>query len=262
MNQSPSISPCSFARAALLCILVAVTAGTDGKGSPSPEESRPLEVKKPIENTLAGGQRHRYSIKLSAGEFARILVEQRGADVVVVLSDPTEQKIAEIDNRQTERGVESVSLVAAAAGNYLVEVQSLDQEAPAGSYEIRIDQLFTATEREQKLAEADVTLSAGNELFARHTKQSTAQAMEKYSQALSLAETAGDWQLKAIVLHKLGKCSYSLGDYQKAADYELKALELTRTTGDRHAEASALTQLGAAYRLIPESQKALDYLNE
>jgi len=107
MKQSPPISPISFARTALLCILVAVTAQT-GKGSP-PEEPRPLEVKKSVEATLAEGQRHRYSIKLSAGQFARILVEQRGADVVVVLSDPTEQKIAEIDNRQTERGVESIS---------------------------------------------------------------------------------------------------------------------------------------------------------
>lgn len=258
MTNRPSFPMLSLARAAALLIALAVGSAATPLTS---DDVRPLIPQTPIEQTLAGGQTHRYSIKLGAGEFVRVLVEQRAANIVLVLTDPAEKKIAQIDNRQTERGTESVSFVAPAAGIYVIDVRSGDQQAPPGRYEIRIDQLFVATEREQKLAAADLIIAAGNELFTQHTKVSIAEAVEKYAQALSLVEVAGDWDSKAMVLNKLGRCSFATGDYQKAADYHVKALELIRSRGDRYAEAVTLMNLGEAHRFLPETQQAIDYLN-
>src|ERR1700738_5132483 len=49
---------------------------------PSP---RPLELGKPIEMELKGGEVHSYSINLTAGQFLHLIVDQRGIDVVVTL---------------------------------------------------------------------------------------------------------------------------------------------------------------------------------
>jgi hypothetical protein len=38
---------------------------------------------KPIQRKLAGGQRHRYRINLSAGQFLKVIVEEQGIDVSV-----------------------------------------------------------------------------------------------------------------------------------------------------------------------------------
>src|SRR5690242_21093923 len=44
-------------------------------------EVRPLTSGQPIERELAAGQTHAYLIGLSAGQFIRIVVEQKGANV-------------------------------------------------------------------------------------------------------------------------------------------------------------------------------------
>src|SRR5262245_66040087 len=60
------------------------------QGSPGPnpvvqgeKDMRPLEPGKPIERELAGGQSHSYQITLTEGQYFRVVVEQRGVDVVV-----------------------------------------------------------------------------------------------------------------------------------------------------------------------------------
>src|SRR5262245_62091317 len=240
MTLCPPVSRFSFGRVAALLMIVA--AATPARTSLPPSAVvRLLELQKPIQETLAGGQTHRYSVKLSAGEFVRILVEQRGADVTLTLSGPNEQKIAQMDSRRTERGVEMLSWVAESAGNYLIDVRSRDKDAPAGRYEIRMDQLFAATERERKLVAANSLVAAADVLFGSREKLAIAQATEKYGEALSIFELTGDWQMRAVVLNKLGRQSFALGDYQKAAESHRKALELARTGGDRQAEAEALT---------------------
>src|SRR5262245_60070729 len=50
--------------------------------------ARPLETAKPIKRELAGGERHRYQIRLAAGQFLKVIVEQQGIDVVAQLSGP------------------------------------------------------------------------------------------------------------------------------------------------------------------------------
>src|SRR5271168_2464978 len=45
-----------------------------------------------IQSALAGGQSHAYEISLSSGQYAGLVVEQEGLDVVVQISDPASNK--------------------------------------------------------------------------------------------------------------------------------------------------------------------------
>jgi hypothetical protein len=49
---------------------------------------RQLEQSKPIERELAGGDIHAYSIQMTAGQFAKVIVDQRGIDLVVIAFGP------------------------------------------------------------------------------------------------------------------------------------------------------------------------------
>src|ERR1044071_6665749 len=67
-----------------------------------------LELKQgqPVERQIAGGQSHPYSISLSAGQYLKVIVEQKGIDVVVRLFGPGGQKIADMDSPNGSQGPE------------------------------------------------------------------------------------------------------------------------------------------------------------
>ena len=58
-----------------------------------------LEEGKPIEREISGGQTHFYKLSVAAGQYARVIIDQRGIDVVVKLFAPNGKLITSIDNR-------------------------------------------------------------------------------------------------------------------------------------------------------------------
>src|SRR5262245_16009242 len=94
-----------------------------------------LVLGQPIERELAGGQGHAYQITLSAGQFMKVIVEQRGIDVVVGLLGPDAKQIMEFDSEIRIQGQETVWQVAEVAGSYRMNVKAKHKGAPAGGYE-------------------------------------------------------------------------------------------------------------------------------
>src|SRR4051794_26696095 len=169
MIHRPSLSRFFVRRAAMgisvIALVLAVLparADTLHRASLKPGEPEVLVLAKPLERTLAPGESHSYSIKLTQRQFVRVLVEQRGVNVSLSLTDPAKRKLAQIDDKQTERGVEVISLIAETSGDYFLDVISQDKGNIPGRYEIRIDQLFTATDREQKLTLANQIVSSAD----------------------------------------------------------------------------------------------------
>src|SRR5499426_2462201 len=96
-----------------------------------------LELGKAIERELASGERHDYRITLAAGEFARIVVEQRGIDVTVSLLAANGEKVAErvLNGRY---GRMYLSILPQTTANYRIEAQASMKNATAGRYEIKM----------------------------------------------------------------------------------------------------------------------------
>jgi erythromycin esterase len=115
-------------------------------------EIPPLVPGKPVEQTFQGGNVHKYRVTLSAGQSLRVVVEQRGVDVVVVARRPNGTKISEVDSPNGTQGPEPITFVAGASGDYQIEVRSLETEATAGRYAIRIDELLSAQQYQMRLA--------------------------------------------------------------------------------------------------------------
>src|SRR5262245_9482050 len=105
------------------------------------QQARQLEMGKPIERELAGGQSHSYQITLDADQYLHLVVEQRGIDVVVRLIGPDGKQLIEVDSPNGSQGPEPVLWIAKDAGAYRLEVRSLEQNAAAGRYEAKIVEL-------------------------------------------------------------------------------------------------------------------------
>lgn len=184
-----------------------------------------LEPSKPIEHELAGGQSYTYEITLTEGQYVKVLVEQRGIDIVVKVIGPDGKQAAEFDSEIRNQGQEVIEQVAEMAGSYRLNVQATQKGASTGHYEIRVMELRAATEKDRALQEARRLSSESIKL----------QRAGKYDGAIPLAENAlrirekllGSEHLDvAVSLHLLATIDLIKGDYGKAEPLFQRALDI------------------------------------
>jgi len=222
----------------------------------------PLELGKPVERELAGGQTHSYQIRFSAGQYAHVVVDQRGIDIVVALFGPDGIKLLEVDSPNGAQGPEPVSIVAEASGSYRLEVRSLEKDAAAGRYEVKLEELRVATEADRSRIVAQKLFAEGAELQAQATAESLRKAADKYLKALLHWRASGDHFGEGNTLSNLGRVYDDLFERHKALDYYNQSLPLKRAAGDRGGEAATIHNIGTVYGSLGEKQKALDHFNQ
>jgi CHAT domain-containing protein/Tfp pilus assembly protein PilF len=227
---------------------------TTGQGE---QDVRLLEMGKPIEREMKGGEAHAYQVTLAAGQFLRVLVDQRGIDVVVTLFGPDDKKVIDVDSPNGIQGPEPVLAIAEMTGEHLLKVQSLEKSAKPGRYEIKVEKLRNASEADQKRVRAERGLVEGKRLQAQGTGESLREAIAKYEEFVRVSHEAGDRAREASTLNSLGVAYDSLGDNKKALQCHDQASQISRKIGDRIGEARSLANMGIAYNLLSRKQKAL-----
>jgi CHAT domain-containing protein/tetratricopeptide (TPR) repeat protein len=227
----------------------------------STQESNSLEPGKLIERELSGDQSHRYRITMISGQYAHIVIEQRGIDVAVALFSPDSNKIVDIDSNHAIDGSETVSTVAEVAGAYSIEVRSVEKTAKVGRYEIKVEELREATV-EDKYRVAAWTIFREAEQLQNGTAEAKRKSIVKYEETLELYRKAGDRKAEAQTLNNIAEVYWSLEEMQKAMGRLNEALTLSKAIGDRKVEANALGNIGMVYMSLGDMQKALEKLNE
>lgn len=145
-----------------------------------------------IENALALGQSHSFSINLEENQFLQLVVDQHGIDVVVRVFSPEGKSLGEFDSPNGNEGPENVSLVSVAAGIYRIEVAPLGQmaNAPAGRYELRVLELRHATEDELQSGKNQEVLKARGLALLAETAETLAQIRLPQTRARAQLQTA------------------------------------------------------------------------
>src|SRR5215475_3231594 len=142
-------------------LLIFCLCGGGAAASRLPQDPQSLSINAPIERELPAGQTHVYRIALSAGQFALVEVEQRGADVSLAASGPDGKEFASVNLRSSVEGMERLAIVADVAGEYTLKVISLNPKyasvataATVGKYEAKIGELRAATEQDRARVKA------------------------------------------------------------------------------------------------------------
>jgi CHAT domain-containing protein/tetratricopeptide (TPR) repeat protein len=232
--------------------------------APRPNEARQddqqvqrLEQNKPIERELAGGQSHSYQFSLDAGQYVKLVIEQRGIDVMAQLSGPDGKLITEFNSESRNQGQETVEQVAEAAGSYKLKVRPMQEGAAAGEYEIRIEEVRNATDIDRALQQA-------REL---HTEFRRLYFASRYDDALSVLERVLELREKAqgpehpmvaATLHNLASIYRNKGNYAKAESLHHRAQAIwEKTLGPEDPNvAGSLNSLGILYKAKGDYVKA------
>jgi len=221
-----------------------------------------IESGKPVERAIAGGQTDIFQIDVKAGEFLRVVAEQRGIDVVLTLLGPEGETIVEADRVNGAWGPESASMIAKASGTFQVQVESRDSSALAGHYHLKVTDLRKPTSRDEKRIAAERAIFQAGRLGTQTGTDAKREAIGFYGDALLLWRELGDHYAEALTVFSVGEVYEDLGNKQKALDYYGQALPLERAVGDRAGEAATLGKTGDICHDLGKEEKALDYYGQ
>jgi tetratricopeptide (TPR) repeat protein len=225
----------------------------NGQSSASPEPGKPLE------RTLQGGEKHSYEIRVEAGQFLHVAVEQLGIDVALTLYTPDGKPIASMDSPNDNFGLEQISTIAETSGPYRLEVASGNKNVPEGRYRVTVEPARAPSDKDRTRITAERTFVEATQLAVQGSADSLRGAIQKYVATLPLWRTTGDSYEEALTQATIGKIFDSLGESQKALDCYAQALPLAHAAGDPNLEAGTLSDIGAVYEDLGEKQKALDF---
>jgi CHAT domain-containing protein/tetratricopeptide (TPR) repeat protein len=295
----------------LVCLasLLALAAGVRLRDPDSKEgaalEAQPKEIAIEEKGVLAPGASreidlgaemgHRYGFRLEAGQFTRIVVDQRGIDVELRLGCP-DGKGGSVDSPNGPQGPEILYEIAESSGEYRLDVVAEEPSAP-GKYTIHMEKPVRAEEEHHQRIAAWRIFRKGE----RARKGDLREALARYREALPLWRQLGDRAWEGETLYRIGWMHQELREPEKAieqlraalpffgdeqsreratirnrigncflqrselaeAKAELKeALTVARESGDATIEAGVLVSLGLVHTSLGESQKAQDFFRE
>ena len=213
----------------------------------------------PVEREIAGRESHTYQISLAAGQFARVTVEQRLIDVVLVLTSPEGRQLPELNF--TDAGeAELLSIDSAAAGVYSLTVRGIGGSKMRGSYRLQVV-AQTPTDSTKSYVPAQTLMLDASQL-AKEGPTGIVQAIEKLQQAMAVWQTLGERTWIGLTLYQIGRMQMRQGHPDKAQGTFEQAVAIHRDLKERLREAASLNGLANAYYNQRQFQKAIEIFEQ
>ena len=294
--------PCinfSFFRFILLAITIFLICFCRGTIFSQTDGDFALEVEKPIERELKGGEVQGYELKLSAGQFLRVTAAERGIDVLLRVINPDGVKLVEVDTPNNSNP-EVLLCLSETDGVHRIEVVSPNEKADSGKYVLKLVELREGTEDDMHFGAAQKILREANSVLSDGKPDSTNRAKDKIESAAAQYELIkNNLQLKAdgfLIIAKMlrahGASEQSLTYYDRAASaYEAAGLKseaaitigasalmspsmigyirryekvrsLAKEIGSRRFEIGSMIQIGNGYYWMGDFPNSLEILHE
>jgi CHAT domain-containing protein/uncharacterized protein HemY len=219
-------------------------------------EIRPLISGQSVEREIAGGESHAYQISLTAGQFVRVVVEQKGVDVALVLAVPDGKKGGEV-NVTLAGGLESLSAEAAASGEHRLTISAIGSAPLTGSYQVQVEVKAASAQDKQRLVAEGLLAEA-----VKSNQQGAAAAetaLQKATEALRLWREMGDRYWEAVTVHLIGQTYLSAEKYEKAVESYNQALSIWQELKDRRNEAQAFADMASVSYKLTRGEKTIEY---
>ena len=241
----------------LFFVILGLCLSVSAQGTQTPQTLAPGQ---PVEREIDRGQTHAYRISLAAGQFMRVVVEQRGMDVKVALAAPGGEQLTEFDFTRIG-GMESLSAEAAASGDYRLTVRATDVENDTGTYQVRLEVKAAATAQDRQRMSAERLLNEAGKSYEEGAA-AVETTVEKARQALALWRELEDRYWEGTALHLIGIAYFSAQKYEQAIEASNLALAIRRQVKDRAGEASTLSNLGKTNFRLNRREKAIEYYEQ
>jgi tetratricopeptide (TPR) repeat protein len=210
------------------------------------------------EGTLQGGESRLFHMQLESGQFAQVVVEQKGIDVQLVVLGPDGNQRAHIDRPNGTIGPEVISWITDQEGIYRLRVESVERGSPRGDFTALLATPRTPEARDYERILAEQISAEAEEQRNIATAHALGRGVELYERAVKLWQQLDDPYETAVAFYGLGWCHSVLCLYDEAITDFSSASKIMQDLHDAHGEAITLTGLAYAYMYLGETRKALD----
>ena len=245
-----------------------------------------LKIGLPVERLFGGREIHTYAFQLKTGQFASVLVDQRGIDVVLSVIAPDGSRLIETDSPNGTRGPERASIVAKTSGEHRIEIRPLEDTAESGKYEAilvdvrpaqridRINDLAARIAAAEHEGEADSLLNSEIELAGtdlgrailveglrlRNTNLPRERLLVIFKRLLRLAERPQMRGVVGMANRGVGLAYTDLNKFDLAEEHLLRTIAYFEQFGERTKQGLAWTtrDLATVYARRLQSPKALE----
>lgn len=223
-----------------------------------------IEFGQTIEREMVGGQTHSYKLKLNAGDFVKISVEQRNCDVILVLRNAQQTNIFEYKDDNFRNGLDEQTAAAEVSGDYELRLVSFEKPEQKGSYTLKFLEKRIATDKEINQTGGFRIINGIQANFKSGTTTTVEiqKIIEDYFVAREKFRAAENFRYEAITLSSIGTSYGRLGNWKKALEVQQESLEISRKIERKKEMGLILTNIGATYTQLGEPQKALEVLTE
>ncbi|MCL6273291.1 serine hydrolase [Muricauda sp. 2012CJ35-5] len=140
-----------------------------------------LPQDKPISSNFNTGEKHHYTVNLENDQFAFFKLMQDGIDLKVTTYNTLNEKLEEFDSPNHRNGYELFTIASDKKGEYLIEVESIDDKDHSGEYELfvqsikpkavtqneEVDELFTVWDTNNAPGAAVAIVKDGEILYKK-----------------------------------------------------------------------------------------------
>jgi CHAT domain-containing protein/tetratricopeptide (TPR) repeat protein len=179
--------------------------------------------------SILAGARHRYAVNLKAGQYARVVVEQRDIDLGISVSGPG-LELPEING--SDYGSEAVTILARAPGAYVVQVIASKNDSARGAYRIALTEVRQARPPDEAALRAHFAFSRA-EATAESSPTARAEKERLLLEAIQEWHIAHDQFHEAQALNLAGRLVNRQARYLDAQQKYQAALVLWNQLGDR-----------------------------
>ncbi len=138
-----------------------------------------VEFEQPVEAEIQSGQKQSFQFTLLPGKMANVLLAQRGIDVTITVL--VEGKtILKLDGEPRKFEPENFFVIAETQQTFHLEIAPKQTRGESGRYQIHLNQIREASEKDRQLFTAQKNLTEGSEHFDQRS----------YAKALPLIENA------------------------------------------------------------------------
>ena len=249
-----------FGHASKIGLLLAVCLFTLSSTSWSqvvPVSSMALKRSRPVTKSMAGKDRHIYTVRLDKGMYLGVTVDQRDVDVTTEVFGPDSTSLGKFDAPTSERGIERARIGADVTGDYRIEVFTASELAGPGRYTIEIKEMRKTTEQDARILKA---VSLQREAIRLRMKAETRKdAIPVYESAVQIWRELKLPADEANTLRAIAFVYQRADQIDKAKEYFGKALEIWERIGDTRSAAFTHVIYGVYSRRQNDFRAALEH---
>lgn len=265
-----------------------------------PASSTVLKAGRPVTKSMAGKDRHLYTVHLKKGMYLGLSVEQRDVDVLTEVFDPNSKSMGKFDAPTSERGTERIRIGAEVTGDYRIDVSTSSELAGPGKYKLEITALNQMNARDKRVLMAVGLQQEAIRLRSKADKRKDAisvyvkaveiwrelrlpadeantlrsiafvyqradridKAREYFGKALEIWERIGDVRSAAFTHVIYGGYSRKQNDFQPALEHDLRARQLWLKADDKPEQTHNLVQIGNDHLSLGHKAEALEHFQK